>query len=107
MLFRSHVRDETLEATWSWSALISDVANKTGAHTDDERPISWDRVGAFEIGGVPVIPRLLYRFAVLVVEAGNAVLSEIGERTVDAGDLIPSLGGGIIHQAYVVDNRPD
>ena len=98
------VRNDAIDESWSWSQLITDVANKAGIHIDDERPVSWDEVGAYEMGGVPVIPRLLYRFAQVVAGCGNEVLAALDEPTMDLGELRPALGGMIVFGGVVIDN---
>lgn len=73
------VRSHEVRRRWSWSELISEVANKSGAHTDDQRPVSWDIVGWYQVGGVPVIGRLLFQFSCLAIQASKPLLEEIGE----------------------------
>jgi hypothetical protein len=99
------VRDTQLESSWSWGQLVSDVANKSGARVDADRPISWDKVGQYEVMGIPVIPRLLYRFGQVVAECGNSMLAHIGEPTMDLADLTPSLGGGTVSHVSVSEGK--
>jgi hypothetical protein len=85
------VRDASIDERWTWSQIISAVANKTGSHVDDERPISWDRLQAIQVGGTPVLARLFFQFGCLVVDCGNEVLGAIGEGKLEPLD--PLLGG--------------
>jgi hypothetical protein len=65
-------------ATLTWGDLVKQVGDKDGVHLDDERPVVWDFVNQFHIGGVPAIALLLYRLALAVVDTGNVVLQAVG-----------------------------
>jgi hypothetical protein len=100
------IRDEFVEEAWTWTSLISDVANKAGVHVDDERPVSWDQVGQYDAGEVPQMAQLVYRLALVVLRCGNEVLASLGRDRVEVDDLSPALGGMLVSQVSVRENLP-